>query len=158
MKGWIFARSSRNLVMKFEKAILSIKYILWLQEEKTKRKISNPAGLLNFALTTNNVKLELTHKHIVDYVEGEKNKSKVSKVDKEKKLKESYDKYIQSEIKKFKKDNTGEYEIVYENLIAVLNNDLDKKIAEYNLLLCDESLSSKDKTSLESQKKRVDRF
>ncbi|MCY6485489.1 replication initiator protein A [Clostridium aestuarii] len=129
-----------------------IKYILWLEEEKTKRKISNPAGLLNFALTTDNVKLELTHKHIVDYVENEKSNAKTSKMDLQQQIENAYIKYVDKEIREFKKDNVGAYELVYENLLAVLNNDVEKKISEFKLLLSDGSINEQDKLSLEKQK------
>ncbi|MCY6356189.1 replication initiator protein A [Clostridium sp. ZS2-4] len=129
-----------------------IKYILWLEEEKNKRKIANPAGLLNFALTTNNVKLELTHRHIVDYVEQERQKSKTSKMDLQQQTQNEYNKYIDKEIKKFKKDNIGAYELMYENLLAVLKNDAENKISEYKLLLVDDRLTEQDRLFLEKQK------
>lgn len=128
------------------------KYILWAKEEKRKRHIGNMGGMLNFALTKNVIKLEKTHKHIVEYVEEEKEKSKVKRKNTQQQKEYSYQEYVNKEIAKFKKHNVGSYELLYDNLLINLNDNLEKKIAEYNLLLSDNNVSKKDKISLNEQK------
>ncbi|CAG7840873.1 hypothetical protein CLOHAE12215_02297 [Clostridium haemolyticum] len=112
-----------------------IKYVIWLQQQQFKSKctIQNPAGLLRFALM-GNINLDLTNKDIVKFVENEKKKLEESKLSRQEILENAYDKYVDEEINKFKKEDEATYTIIYQNTLINIESQVESQIAQLKLL------------------------
>ncbi|KLU74592.1 replication initiator protein A [Clostridium botulinum] len=112
-----------------------VKYVIWLQQQKSKNtgSVKNSAGLLRFALM-GNVNLEISHKDIVEFVENQKEKFEENKISCQEILKNAYDKYVNDEIEKLKKEEDGTYNIIYENTLINIEAQVDAQIAQLRLL------------------------
>nr|WP_307906166.1 replication initiator protein A [Clostridium botulinum] len=112
-----------------------IKYVIWLQQQKSKNtgSVKNSAGLLRFALM-GNVNLDISHKDIVEFVENQKENFEQNKISRQEILKNAYDKYVNDEIEKLKKEEDGTYNIIYENTLINIEAQVDTQIAQLRLL------------------------
>lgn len=144
---------AQNLLDKYNKWDI-VKYIIWLEEKEfeNKKSVKNFAGMLRFALDSGTVNLEKTHKHIIDFIEQEKAKNKNSKDQKEELLKQMYEKYMEKEILKFKKEDETAYDILFETILSSLNDSYEGRIRE--LKLFENEVSEKEKEKLNKQKQR----
>ncbi|MCD3340354.1 hypothetical protein G8T81_14765, partial [Clostridium botulinum C/D] len=136
-----------------------IKYVIWLQYEqfKNNKVIQNSAGLLRFALM-GNVNLDITNKDIVQFVENEKKKFEESKLSRQEILENAYDKYVDDEIEKFKKEDGGTiYDIVYQNTLINIETQLDSQIAQLKLLQKNEGVEMPSLKLWEEFKKKKDK-
>lgn len=129
-----------------------IKYILWVEEENTRRHIENVPGLLRYALISNQVNLSITHKHIEEYVEEEKKKASINKIDKETLNKIAYDEYLDDNINKMKKDEGAIYDLMVTNFLATLNKEVDERISQLDFLMKCEGIGKDELEKLNDQR------
>lgn len=114
-----------------------IKYVIWLQKQlqESKGTVKNKAGLLRFALESNEVNLNIPKfKDIIQFVDKKKEEYEKSKLSKEDILNKAYESYVSEEIDKFKKEDDGTYEIIYDNILINIDAQLDKQLAQLRLI------------------------
>ncbi|CAG7839597.1 hypothetical protein Z959_12835 [Clostridium novyi B str. ATCC 27606] len=112
-----------------------VKYIIWLQKQQfeSSETIKNPAGLLMFALM-GNVNLKIGYTDIIDFVDMEKEKIRQKKLSYEEILENAYEKYVNDEINKFKNEDIGTYNIIYQNTLINIESQVESQIAQLKLL------------------------
>src|SRR3712207_263827 len=81
-----------------------------------------------------NINLDLTNKDIVKFVENEKKKLEESKLSRQEILENAYDKYVDEEINKFKKEDEATYTIIYQNTLINIESQVESQIAQLKLL------------------------
>lgn len=114
-----------------------IKYVIWLQQQlhESKGIVKNKAGLLRFALDSKEVNLNVPQfQDIIEFVDRKKEEYEQSKLSKEEILNKAYEKYVNEEINKFKKEDDGTYEIIYNTTLTNIDVQLDKQLAQLRLL------------------------
>lgn len=106
-----------------------IKYIIWIQKQQFDKKKINPPALLTYALRSNEgngYDISKTYFEIVEFVEQQKNLEEHSFDN----IHQLYEEYMKKEIKKFKSEEEGTYEIFAMDIVAGLEHMTDQNILE----------------------------
>ncbi|MPQ43166.1 replication initiator protein A [Clostridium tarantellae] len=146
-----------EIIQKYNKWTL-IEYVLWINEKikESNNSLKNAAGLLIYALQTQSVKLQLTHQYILDFVKEERAKIETKTLSDDE-IKDKYEKYIENELNKFKKEDEFIYNFMKDNTIQNLYDNIDVKIAQFNTIIRN-CKDEKDKKTLMNQIEELNEF
>ncbi|MFD3158712.1 replication initiator protein A (plasmid) [Haloimpatiens sp. FM7330] len=129
-----------------------IKYCLWLEEKEynNKKSIRDFSAMLTFALKTK-INIENTHKHIIDFIEKNKRAKRNSIADKKQIIEKEYQKYLDKEIQKLKREDEGAYKIIYDTVLDNLNSKCKTQIKQFKMF--DKDIKESERENWENQKK-----
>ncbi|MFD3158711.1 replication initiator protein A (plasmid) [Haloimpatiens sp. FM7330] len=129
-----------------------IKYCLWLEEKEynNKKSIRDFSAMLTFSLKTK-INIENTHKHIIEFIEKNKKIKRNSIVDRKRIIEIEYQKYLDTEIQKLKKEDEGAYKIIYDTVLDNLNSKCETQIKQFDMF--DKDITENERENWENQKK-----
>lgn len=110
------------------------KYILWIKDGISKGKVKDPAALFVFAMTNAGagqgkmVKVETSNPEIVNFIDHYKREVEGKKDISENIIRKAFNKYIESEVDRFKDDDEFAYIATKEAVIDDIELVKDKKI------------------------------
>ena len=97
-------------------------YILWIKDGLAKGKINSPASMFVFAALQGMVKLDETHRHILDFIKVEKYKVEYKSEKLNDEMDVLYEEYVDKCISDYKNDN----EFIYVPMKSKLMDDIEK--------------------------------